>query len=189
MQDELAMTTEVVKSPFSLIKRKKKAKTIFFAGDNNFICDYLLKSFHMINETSNTYRSITYLKTNIESEYRNATLEGVESVVELNSLRYLDGRCTVFFFVDCVNGLKDKDVTLAALKKINGFLRKNKSSRCVVSVLLPAIPAFSSEVEVLSEREYNYYIEKKCERRTVSKSDVFSSFNFTLYLTKILFYH
>ncbi len=163
MQNEQAMLAQVLKAPFSAIV-KSKAKRVFFAGDNTFICDYLLTSFGRLNAGSPAFQSITYLSTGAEADYRKAALRETEDVQALETLQRLDDNCVVFFFVDCVNGLADKDTTLAALQTITGLLKNNRYAKCVVSVLLPPIPNFSSEIETLSEREYNFYIEKRCER-------------------------
>lgn len=164
MRDEQVMLNEVVKSPVALINKILRPKSVYFAGDNNFVCDYLLKTYQSLNKDGHMEKSPTYLSTGIENEYRQTTLAEIGDVVPLESLRYLDGKSVIFFFVDCVNGLKDKETTLAALNTITGLLKKNKRSKCVVSILLPSIPSFSSEVEKLSEREYNFFIEKQCER-------------------------
>ena len=164
MQNEQAMLVEALKAPFTSIKVKTGAKRVFFAGDNSFICDYLLTSFGKLNAALSTFQSITYLRTGTETDYRKASLEGVEDVAPLDTVQSIDNDDVVFFFVDCVNGLFGKDTTLSVLQAIIGLLKTAKRTKCVVSVLLPPIPNFSSEIETLSEREYNYYIEKLCER-------------------------
>lgn len=164
MQNEQAMLTDALKVPFTSIKVKAKAKRVFFAGDSSFICDYLLTSFGQLNAALSTFQSITYLTTGAETDRRKASLEGVEDVAVLDAVQRLDNDDVVFFFVDCVDGLGNKDSTLAALRTITGLLKSAKRTKCVVSVLLPPIPPFSSEVKTLSEREYSYYVEKQCER-------------------------
>ena len=164
MQNEQAMLVDVLKVPFSSIKIKNGAKRLFFAGDNTFICDYLLTSFGRLNTALSVFQSVTYLSTGAEADYRQSTLREIEDVAPLDTLQKLDNNDVVFFFVDCVNGLGSKDITLAALRAITDLLKTAKHTKCVVSVLLPPIPNFSSEIETLSEREYNYYIEKLCER-------------------------
>lgn len=164
MQNEQAMLVDVLKAPFSSIKIKNGAKRLFFAGDNTFICDYLLTSFGRLNTALSVFQSVTYLSTGGEADYRQSTLREIEDVAPLDTLQKLDNNDVVFFFVDCVNGLGSKDITLAALRTITDLLKTAKHTKCVVSVLLPPIPHFSSEIETLSEREYNYYIEKLCER-------------------------
>ncbi len=164
MQNERAMLAEVLEAPFSSIKVKSEAKRVFFAGDNTFICDYLLTSFEKLNAGFAAFQAITYLSTGTEADYRKVTLGEIEDVVALHTLQRLDDNGVVFFFVDCVGGLDSKDTTLAALRTITGLLKNTRDAKCVVSVLLPPIPNFSSEIETLSEREYNFYIEKRCER-------------------------
>lgn len=163
MQNEKAMLAKALAGPFSAIKVKNEAKRVFFAGDNTFICDYLLTSFEQLNAGSSAF-SITYLSIGTEDEYRKSTLNEVEDVVALHTLQDLDDNSVVFFFVDCVKGLNSKAATLDALRSITQLLKNSRDARCVVSVLLPPIPNFSSEIETLSEREYSFYIEKKCER-------------------------
>ena len=164
MQNEQAMLTQVLEAPFSLIKMQRKATRVFFAGDNAFICDYLLTSFGRLNKSTAAFRSITYLSIGTEADYRKATLLEIEDVVEAGALQCLDDNGVVFFFADCVNGLGNKETTLSALRTITDLLKHTPRAKCVVSVLLPAIPTFSSEIETLSEREYSFYIEKQCER-------------------------
>jgi len=164
MQNEQAMLAQVLEAPFSLIKTQRKAKRVFFAGDNAFICDYLLTSFERLNTALSVFQSVTYLSTGTETNYRYTSLSEIEDVVELESLRRVDDNDVVFFFVDCVNGLGNKDATLGALRTITDLLKHASHAKCVVSVLLPSTPTFSSEIETLSEREYNFYVEKQQER-------------------------
>ncbi len=164
MKNEKAMLLQTLSTPFSHIKSNKKAARIFFVGDNAFVCDYLLASFAQLNAATATFQSVTYLSTDVEADYRKATLREIEDVAPLDTLSRVGDNDVVFFFADCVNGLRDKDATLAALKTVIGLLKNTKHAKCVVSVLLPPVPTFSSEIETLSEREYNFYIEKQCER-------------------------
>ena len=149
MQNEQAMLVDVLKVPFSSIKIKNGAKRLFFAGDNTFICDYLLTSFGRLNTALSVFQSVTYLRTGGEADYRQSTLREIEDVAPLDTLQKLDNNDVVFFFVDCVNGLGSKDITLAALRAITDLLKTAKHTKCVVSVLLPPIPNFSSEIETL----------------------------------------
>ncbi len=163
MQDEQVMLAQVLQSPFLAIV-KSKAHRVFFVGDNTFICDYLLTSFGRLNAASSAFRSITYLSVGTEADYRKATLEEIQNIVALDTLKCVGDNDVIFFFVDCMGGLDKKDTTLAALRTITGLLKNARHAKCVVSVLLPPIPNFSSEIETLSEREYAFYIEKQCER-------------------------
>ena len=48
VEDELIMTTEALKVHFKAIKRKKKKfpefKSVFFAGDSTFVCNYFMNA-------------------------------------------------------------------------------------------------------------------------------------------------
>ena len=166
MQNELAMCAETLKKRFS---RTRGFREVYFAGDCNFICDYLLKTMTALNAKLQKYDSITYLTTGSENDYRKKTLEDVESVMDISELAPVDSKKMiltkrlVFFFVNCIDGLKDRDTTVAALEKIFDYMRGYPNTKLVVTVLLPKTPALKNDVTSFSEREYNFYIENFCD--------------------------
>lgn len=164
VQDEYIMTASGVTPVFKKMyrkNRKKSAGSVFFAGDDSFLCDYLLYSVVLNNEKINLFNSVNYIDFNDTSDYRKSVLEDSQCNVvfseEVKNIDYL------FFFADCIGGLKDKTKTLKKLRETLERAEKSKA-RVLVTVLLPEIPVYPTEVTALSERELDFYFEKVCER-------------------------
>ena len=146
----------------------KKYQNIYFAGDDNLICDYLMAAVNRDNhnaEMSGVFKSVKYLSVDSDSRYRLNTLKShnisVIPVSELKNIKTNDN--LVFFFAD-TTALEEKEKTIASLKEIKNLLAGTNNSRCVVTVLLPEIKPFMGEVTALSERELAFFMEKVCEK-------------------------
>ncbi len=169
IQDEKAICSAVLEKPFRKLrkdKRVRKFKDAYFIGDDNFLCDYFFNGVSGQNRKETVFKSLTYVRSGDETVYRECVLQAnpnpAISMQELLDLK--KSRSAVFFFADCVEGLANKENTIKALKNIFTFMKNSKKSRLVVTTLLPKIECFEGETTALSEREYNFYIEKICQK-------------------------
>ncbi len=170
MADECAMIAYTLRKSFktrSLQKKKSVSRKIYFCADENFLCDYLLKATAELNERFKVYDKIIYVSQGNDDFYRKETLleSGCETV-DINALEKIDGEAEVFFFADCIKGFSDREKTSNALKTVLEKIRSNGKAKCILSVFLPKINEFPGEVTALSEREYNFFIEKCCEKNS-----------------------
>lgn len=142
LRDEQIMSADVIKKYYlSLYKRKglKKLKKVCFLGEN-LIGDYLLEAIQALNGGIPLFEEII------------TTAEGLEEA---------KGPAALFLFADATD-LQEKEQTVALWRKAFDYMKENAGCRCVATVLLPKMPAFS-DVTALAEREYNFYIEQMAE--------------------------
>ena len=169
VEDEKTLCAAKLEKPFRAFrknKRAKKFKDAYFIGDDNFLCDYFFNAVSRQNNKEAVFKGLTYVRSGYETTYREYVLESNPntkiSIKELLSLK--GGDSAVFFFADCVGGLENKEKTIKMLKNIFAFMKQSKKARMVVTALLPEIEWFKDETTALSEREYNFYIEKVCKK-------------------------
>jgi len=145
-------------------KDLSKYEKIYFVGDDNFICDYLMTGVKLSNQKFNVYNSITYIKSGMESEYRNNTItsQNISTISIEDFLHIENSNNLVFFFVDTTD-LDKKNQVFETLDKIQSVLSKTKNSRCVITTLLPKIEYFSNSVTSLSENQLNFYYKNVCK--------------------------
>lgn len=146
-------------------KRKIAYDKLVFAGDESFLCDYLLDAVDKSNAKFPVFKDISYISDGDLSDYRKNTLDGtnvaVKSFDAINN--GLNGKPIIFFFVDC-DDLVSKEETLLKLNKVLECMKNNTDARCVISVMLPAFESYPSEAVSLSEREFSFFLEKVCKR-------------------------
>lgn len=168
MADEYAMTSYTLRKSFekrSEQKKKAGSRKAFFCADDNFLCDYLLRAAAELSVRFNVYDEIAYISFGSESDYRRNTLAETEcKTVSINEFETIKDEADIFVFADCVKGVSLKNETSNALKTIFEKMRSNANAKCIFSVFLPEINSFPGEVTALSEREYNFFIEKCCEK-------------------------
>ncbi len=147
LRDEQIMSTDVIKKYYqSLYRRKvfKRCKKVYFAGQN-LIGDYLFGAVETLNGATPLFEAVV------------APEETLEALAEAQ------GPAVFFLFADATD-LSKKEATLALWEKVFTYMKSNPGCRCVATVLLPKVPAFSKEVTALAEREYNFYIEQVAEK-------------------------
>ncbi len=164
LQDEKVMCADIIKKHFgklAKIRRFKKQRKVYFLGDDNLICDYLFPALCANNDRCPMFEQVAYLQSGQESEARKQAFEELP-VLPMAELESAHGAALFFFFADCQEGKEQE--TLGALEQMLAYMAKYPDSRCIVGALLPETPAFSQEITALAEREYNFYIEKVCEK-------------------------
>ena len=157
---------KILRKTFSIMSSNgfsKKYRHIYFAGDNNFVCDYLINAVNTVNSELKVYSDVSYIETGIEREYRKHTIQGIDTVT-MQEFTASNGKNIVLYFVNCIDGLEYKEQTISSLNTIFDIMKNQKNVKCLISVLLPQIPNFPKEVKALSEREFSFYIEKICDR-------------------------
>lgn len=170
----LVITDEKIMVAQSLFPRFKRIqagkidcgfKSVFFVGDNSFLCDYLMYGVKKANDKHTVFDRVAYIDDCNSSDYRGAFIDEaeIESCSFEDFSRYVKEDTEVFFFVDCED-IKTKSQTLSKLNKICDCLRNHKNSKCILSVMLPGYDAFISEAETLAEREFNFFIEEICNK-------------------------
>ena len=167
--DERVICAAGIKKPFKSLKRAavgKKYRDIYVAGDDSFVCDFMLNALADNNSKLPIFRSINYVRTGDETAERETALQQNErTVTDIQSLLSVqNSKNAVFFFADCIDGLLCRENTVSALKNIFRFMKASKRSRMVVTLLMPKIDYFSDTVTALSERELNFYLEKMCDK-------------------------
>lgn len=165
MQDERVMCAEILKKYYSAKATKKACKRfqkVYFLGDENRICDYLMPAVAANNAKAPLFEEVIYLQNGGESAYRQEIMQE-QAVLPLEALKEQIGAAAFFFFADCQTAA-NQEKTLAMLEQVTAYLKRFPASRCILSVLLPKVPAFSKEITALAEREYNFYLEQVCER-------------------------
>ncbi len=147
VQDEQAMTAFTLRGHFKRCRRNrhlKKYDHLYFVGDDNFVCDYLMTGVEKCNQKFGIYKTSQYVLLNNESEYRNNLL--AEQEIATISLEDFSGSKTrnnlIFLFVDTFD-LKNKDATLQAFRRIHQMVLNRRNTKCVLALLLPAIKQFS----------------------------------------------
>ena len=166
IEKEKQQCAQILRRTFSIMAERgfsKKYKNIYFAGDNNFICDYLLDAVHTVNADTPTFNEVTYAVSGFESEYRKNTINTV-SITDFDTILKSNGKNIVLFFADCIGGIEHKEKTLGMLQDVFEAMKNKNISKCVISVLLPKTPVFPNEINALSEREYSFFIEKICKK-------------------------
>lgn len=165
--DEKIMCAGELYQQFKSIRKNKSQqlyKSVFFAGDDTFLCDYLLSAVGTANIKYPIFDKTAYICDGDISEYRADFVTEVKMpVVNQNDpILSENGDKLIFFFADC-NDLNNKSKTLQKLKNILSAVGKGK---VVVSAILPEFESFSkvSAATSLAERELNFYLEKHCER-------------------------
>lgn len=168
--DEKIMTGQALRPMFKAFYNKKKKQdyeSVFFVGDNIFLCDYFLGAVSRADSKFPVYKRLAYVDDLGVSDYRKGFLQDVNMpCYEFSDLNNLKGeKSLVFFFIDCKD-ISLKNETLKKLKCILEFIKNDNKKRCVLSVILPDFEDFSEwgTATSLSERELNFYLEKKCER-------------------------
>lgn len=166
--DEKIMTAQALNSRFKAFYTKKREidyDTVYFAGDNSFLCDYLMMAVDKANTKFPVFRMLGYIGDAKISERRATTVAEIKGFTFLNSAieTKSNGKPIVFFFVDCTE-IESKEKTIASLKDVFAAMKKNKEARCLLSVMLPEFESFKGEVTSLAEREFNFFLEKVCER-------------------------
>ncbi len=148
LRDEQIMSADVIKKYYqSLYKRKafKRCKRVLFIGENHLIGDYLFGAVEALNAGTPLFEAVV------------APQEAAAALEESQ------GAAALFMFADATD-LQGREATLALWAKAFAYMKSNPGSRCVATVLLPKVPAFSKEVTALAEREYNFYIEEVAEK-------------------------
>lgn len=167
LTDEKVMTAKALQSRFKRIYTKKKKisfKNLGFAGDSSFLCDYLLLAAKTNNDKFPAFDKIVYFDDGEINAHREEFLAEAEiTPTSLNEINNIGDSPLFFFFADC-DDLSSKDETIAKLNKLFSYMKTNKSSRCVVSIMLPAFREFDGLANSLAEREFNFFLEKVCER-------------------------
>lgn len=159
------MCADIIKKYYGSKAAKKACKRfqkVYFLGNENRICDYLLPAVVANNAKAPLFDEVIYLQNGSESAYRQEILQD-QAVLPLEALQQQSGAAAFFFFADCQSAAQ-REQTLAMLEQIHTYLKRFPASRCVLAVLLPQTPAFSKEITALAEREYNFYIENVCDR-------------------------
>ncbi len=169
LQDERTMCAGVLKEHLNnrLFRKTfaKKCRRLYFAGDSNLILDYLFPAAVAANTSVPVFESVSYVRDGRETGCRLEWLPEELPQIEQEAFWATSLECaTVYFFADCVGGLEMQKRTLETLRRTLDGMKNCRFARCVVSVLLPRIPAFSDEVTSLAERELSFYLEKKCEK-------------------------
>ncbi len=165
--DEKVMTTKALQTRFKSISSKKKRipfKNVGFAGDSSFLCDYLLYATKLNNDKFPVFNNVAYFDDGKLSSHRNEFFSDADiTVTPFAEMGNMGDKTLIFFFVDC-DDLASKDETLDKLGKVFAFMKEHKSSRCVLSVMLPEFRQFDGPSTSLAEREFNFFLEKVCER-------------------------
>ncbi len=165
--DEKVMTTKALQTRFKRISSKKKKipfKNVGFAGDTSFLCDYLLHATKLNNDKFPAFKNVAYFDDGELSAHRREFFSEADiTATPFTEMDNMGDKSLFFFFVDC-NDLSSKDETLCKLKRIFVFMKEHKSSRCVVSAMLPKFRQFDGPANSLAEREFNFFLEKVCER-------------------------
>ena len=171
VEDELIMTAEALKVHFKAIKKKKmkipKFRSVTLAGDNTFVCDYLLNAIDTANAKFSVFDCVEYISNGNENDIRKKIIDekGITSFHynHYEEFTHSMDKQLIYFFINC-NSLTEKAETITELKKILGFVKKSTKSKLIVSVILPHIPFFSNGPTSLAERELSFYLEKHCEK-------------------------
>lgn len=166
MQDERVMSADIIKGYYRSKGAKKACKKfnkVYFLGDENRVCDYLLQAVAANNAAAPLFDEVIYLQHGGESDYRKQSIEE-KKVLPMEALKDAQGTAAFFFFADCHGGLEAQEQTVGMLTQVLAYLKRFPQSRCILNVLLPQTPAYSKEITALAEREYNFYIEQVCEK-------------------------
>lgn len=166
--DEKIMCTQALEPMFKAYYNKKVKQNygrIFFSGDSSFLCDYLLFAVKKANTKRHVFNMIGYIGDSKISQQRTSAIDDTmtlvfeKAAIENNE----NGKPIVFFFVDCTDS-DNKEKTLASLKGVFSSMQKNRDSRCLLSVMLPGFESFPGEATSLAEREFNFFLEKVCNK-------------------------
>ncbi len=168
LTDEKLMTTQGLQSRIKRIYTGKKTvnfNSVYFTGDDSFLCDYLMYSVCKANAKFPAFKRLGYLDDSSLYGFRRDFVSEVD--VPCYSLNHLDKavreKSMIFFFVNC-DDLGMKYATIEKLNRVLDYLKRNKSARCIVSVMLPKFDCFQGEANSLAEREFNFFLEKVCTR-------------------------
>lgn len=166
--DEKITISQELYTHFKPLYRKRKKLNFnkaYFVSDSTFLCDYLLFAVNKANAKYPIFDQVTYFDEASVEEYRKNSLEvagiPVTSFKEFQTLR--EEKAIVFFFLNC-GELKSKTDILEKLNKVFTYMKNNRSSRCLISVMLPAFESFNSSATSLAEREFNFFLEKVCKK-------------------------
>lgn len=166
--DERTMIAKALSSRFkSFYKKKRKIAydEVVFVGDNSFLCDYLIWGIDKSNDKFPVFKNVSYINNGDLNDYRKNILK--ESNVQVKSFDDVsfgaNAKTLFFFFVDC-DDLSSKSATLDKLSHVFAYMKKNNNARCLISVMLPEFENYKNDATSLSEREFNFFLEKVCER-------------------------
>lgn len=169
IKDEFIMTAEALNVHFKSILKDRKKRSIFnkiiIGGDDSFICDYMLYALKAANTKYPVFDSVEYISDIPLSEYRRKVISesNIASKVYAEFSVSKKDKQLLFFFLDSTN-LFEKENSINELQQVLKLVEQNKSSKLVLSVILPAIKPFTENATSLAERELSFYIEKLCER-------------------------
>lgn len=169
IQDEKALCSAILKKPFRRLKKDKfvkKFKDAYFIGDDSFLCDFFFNGVSGQNRRETVFKKLAYVRNGEETTNRECVLqENPNPAIPMRELLDIrNSKSAVFFFADCVGGIENKEKTIETLQNAFSFMRQSKNARMVVTALLPKIEWFKDDTTALSEREYNFYIEKVCDK-------------------------
>ena len=169
IRDEYEMTAESVRiavRPHRKNFHEKYKSGFCFFSDSSFLCDYMMFAFAGISVKYGKHiAKPLYVERGDESDFRKELLEekNIKSV-PFESLGAEPSNMAAFVFADCVGGLDQKDVTLASLKRFFEIQKNKPFNKCIISVVMPEIPAYPENITALAERELDYWLEEKCEK-------------------------
>lgn len=158
IKDELEMCASVLTEAAK--KHKKTLSKSFDGGfsvisDSSFLCEYMLFSLQTAHRKLQKYFApVSFIPCGNEVQSRLTFLKD-------NGIPVSNGTSdgVLFAFCDCENTAQKEEF----LKTLGSAL-KSGFKRCVVCAALPAIPEYPGTLTALAEREFNYYIENKCEK-------------------------
>ncbi|MBO7519638.1 MAG: hypothetical protein J6T73_02570, partial [Clostridia bacterium] len=169
VQDELVMTASAFSAHFKKCRRSKASRKydrVYFVGDDNIICDYLMTAANNCNHKFGVYKTIEYVLLNGESEYRKNTLAngGISTISFKDFSGLRNNKNLIFLFIDTLD-LKNRGKTVEAFKSIQKTVAATKGTKCVLALLLPGIKQYSDNAAGFSESEVNSYFEN-CPDKT-----------------------
>ncbi len=165
VDDEYIMSSAALEKLYKKYSKGKKygsGRNALFVSDDTFVCDYFMNAVCENNGKYGYYKKVAYLHGCNDSEYREKVISKCKVPVCENLSAVLTTKSDIYFFADCINGVKYKAETIKLLKETLSAAVKS-SSRCIVCVLLPEIPFFPEGITSLAERELDFFLEKYCE--------------------------
>ena len=169
IQDEYAMTAFALHDHFKKCRgnrRLKKYDNIYFAGDGNFICDYLMVGVSESNSKFHAYKKTEYVLSGNESEYRKKILaqQDIKTIACEDFSGTKSNNNLIFLFVDTFD-FENKDLTVKIFESIHKTVAGGRNTKGVITVLLPEIKRHSDTALGLSEDSVNEYF-KNCNDKT-----------------------
>ena len=156
LHDEFIMCAGLIQKTYSSMYKsgyRRKFPKVVCVGDGSRLTDYLMYALAANNAKKPIFKKCEFFGVKAPGF---ADVERIVIDKFIHVKKPSDGKGAFFFVSSC------KKASIEQLSQVFEHMRKYRGSRCIVTLLLPKYPYFPGEIEKMTEREFDYFIEKEC---------------------------